>query len=586
MKQPINVLGIICYQGHASAAALVRDGVATDAMIEDRATRRKYETAFPADSIRRILKRNQLDIADVTEVAFAWSPLRTVLGQLGQMTRLGPSPWDYFFARRAGHGELSRAGKFRRMCGVRSDFTRHFGHCPRLGFVSHHLAHSFSACIAADGDEPILSVVADGTGEDAAISFYEVIGGRHRPVIDTPFPHSFGTLYSAVTQLLGFVPDSDEYKVMGLSPYGGASPDPRISAALDSLVRADGGRLTLDLRYFRPHRTADRIYDDSLAELLGGAGKLTSLEARAAVARCVQDLLERRMGELIEQVASRLPRRPRTLCGSGGVFLNCRLNQSLRERFLRPEASLRFDAFHFSPVADDNGSALGAAAYAYQRRSGRRPAPYADLFMGPEYGEEEMLAALEGHEDCAWTRTPDIASEVARRLAMNRVVAFFQGRAEFGPRALGSRSILADPRGADIKDRLNQKIKLREAFRPFAPSVLEERASEFFILPSQKRFPYMNETVSVRPDRAAAIPGVVHVDGTARIQTVSRADRPIFHALLSEFDRLTGVPVLLNTSFNLDTQPIVDSPEDALRCFLSSGIDDLALGPFLVERKR
>ena len=452
-----NILGIICHQGHASAAALIRDGVPTDAVIEDRFTRCKQDTAFPAHAIRHILERNRLDIADISEAGFAWSPSRSLRGQLRQMLRFGPASWDYFFARRADHAGLSRMDKFMRMRGVRADFVRHFGHCPRLTFVPHHLAHSYCACMAAQGKQSLFSIVADGTGEEAAVSCYQVLSGRHRRVSETLFPHSFGSLYSAVTQLLGFVPDLDEYKVMGLSSYGGIEPDPRLQAKMDALAAVRGGRLELDLKYFRIHRNASRFYSESLAALVGGPAALAALEDRARIARCLQDLLERRMGELIEQAVSRLPQRPGTLCTSGGVFLNCRLNQRLRRRFQDPAAPVRFEDFHFSPVADDNGTALGAAAYLHHQRSGCWPEPCRYLNLGPEYSQAQMLAAIKSHPGHAWRRIEDPAPEIARRIARGRVVAFFQGRAEFGPRALGFRSILADPRRADMRDVLNRK---------------------------------------------------------------------------------------------------------------------------------
>jgi carbamoyltransferase len=577
-----NILGMLCYQGHASSAVLIRDGVLTDAAIEDRFTRLKRDTSFPTHAIRHILTRNGLDIRDIREVAFAWSPAKSVVGQLRQMLRVGPAPWDYFFARRAHHGGLSRAEKLRLMCGIRADFLRRFGSSPRVRYVPHHLAHSYSACMAVPTDRRLLSVVADGTSEDAAVSVYLVEDGRHTLLSETPFPHSFGILYSAVTQLLGFVPDNDEFKVMGLGSYG--PRDAGLMAAFDALAKTENGKLTLDLTYFRLHRSADQFHSNRLSELLAVGGGRADFKERARIARALQDLLERRMGELIEQVVARLPRRPEVLCASGGVFLNCLLNQSLRRRFSRPGASVRFDAFHFSPVADDNGAALGAAARAHHLRAGRWPQPYPGLHLGPEYSDDRVMSALADCRGLSARRADAAIPELARRLAAGRVVAFFQGRSEFGPRALGARSILADPRRADMKDRVNGKVKLRESFRPFAPSVVEERAADFFTLPSESAFPYMIETVDARPGSASKIPAVVHVDGTARVQTVSRAANPAFHALLSEFGRLTGVPVLLNTSFNLDGEPIVESPEDAVRCFRGSGLDDLAMGTFLVEK--
>ncbi len=580
-----NFLGIICFQGHASAAALIRDGVITDACIEDRFTRNKQDTAFPQQAVQSILDRHHLRITDISHAAFAWSPRKSLAGQARQLLQLGLPPPEYFLNARQHHGGLSRVDKFLRMARVGREFERFFGACPPLAFVPNHVAHSYSAALATPHSGTLLSVVADGSGEDAAISCFEVRGGRHRQVASTPIPHSFGILYSAVTQALGFVPDSDEYKVMGLSSYGGPVPDPQLSAALDRVVEVRDGRLHLDLRYFQLHRSADRFFTDDLLKLLNLDGTTPTFAARARIARCLQDLLERRMAELIEQVVAHMPHKPNALCTSGGVFLNCLLNESLRRRFQASDSHVHFEHFHFSPIADDNGTALGAAAWAHHQQTQKWPAPYANLALGPAYSAAEMETALRQADDCVWRQLTDHALEVAQELAAGRVVAYYQGRAEFGPRALGSRSILADPRPADMKERMNAKVKLREAFRPYAPSVLAERADAYFAMPSAEALPYMIETVHARPQHAAEIPSVVHNDGTSRVQTVSRDQNPGFHDVLAAFERLTGVPVLLNTSFNLDGQPIVNSPRDAVDCFVNSDIDVLVMGPYLIEKK-
>jgi carbamoyltransferase len=567
----MNILGLICFQGHASSAALIRNGELVAAAIEDRFTRRKQDTAFPANAIRYILDSQRLGISEIDEAAFAWDPRASLLHHLGRSALYLKNPWEYAFAERAGHGGLSRFDKFKRMCRVRRDFERHFQASPRIRYVPHHLAHSFSACIQVQR-EPALSVVADGIGDRSAVSVFAVDEGRHQKVAETPNPHSFGILYSALTQLLGLRPDKDEYKVMGLSAYG----RPTRTESFRGLAAVKGARLRLDLGCFSIHRSASRFHTEKLLAALG-AGPGASFQDKADIAKSLQDCLETNMVALIEQALAGLGRRPEVLCTSGGVFLNCLLNQRIRE-------ALGFREFHFSPIADDNGAPLGAAACSHHLRTGSMPRPYRGLDLGPSFSEEEMLAALARHPQARWERCAHPARAAAGLLSSGKVLAVHNGRTEFGPRALGFRSILADPRDPRMRDILCDRIKRREPFQPFAPSVLEERADEFFHMEGRRSMPFMIETVRVRREKSSLIPAVVHQDSTARVQTVSREADPAFHALIAEFDRLTGVPLVLNTSFNRKDEPMANSPDDALSCFVGTGIDALLLGPFLVRK--
>ncbi|OFZ22214.1 MAG: hypothetical protein A2X94_01790 [Bdellovibrionales bacterium GWB1_55_8] len=562
-------LGVICYQGHGSAAALVREGVITDAIAEERFSRKKQDTSFPARAIRHILDSRNLSIHQIDRVGFAWSPVLSLAFQMRHFLRYNPHHFSYYFSERNGHHGFSRFDKFAKMLRISGEFRKTFDHCPPISYIPHHIAHSFAAC-AGVTDSHALSVVADGSSEGATVSVYEVRNSRHRLLSQTAFPHSFGILYSAVTQYLGFTPDSDEYKVMGMSAYGRSKPDHAILRLAD--LRAS--RLELDLKYFNHHRSASRFFSESLRSLLG---ENHSFDEKADIARAVQDLLEQKMLELLEQAISQLVEIPPVLCTSGGVFLNCLLNQKIRER-------LGFKKFHFSPIADDNGTALGAAAYLHWKHASRMPQELRRLDLGPEYEAGVIENAVRPLLGIKKTAGPAAISLAASRIAKGDVVGFMQGRAEFGPRALGFRSLLADPRNPEMKAILNEKVKLRESFRPFAPSVLVEHAPEYFEIQEGLNLPFMIETVRVRPGKAHLIPAVTHVDGTARIQTVSRDANPAYYDVISAFEQQTGVPMLLNTSFNLDKEPIVNSPQDAIGCFTNSGIDGLLIGDWFLEK--
>jgi carbamoyltransferase len=386
-------------------------------------------------------------------------------------------------------------------------------------------------------------------------------------------PASLGALYLILTVYLGFKSLGDEYKVMGLAAYGNAG---RFRDVFDALVTLHG-----DGAYATPLLASVTLKDHLIAALGPPRKADDGFEQRHAdVAAALQDALHRAVLHTLRH--ARIETQRSKLCMAGGVALNCTLNGAIARSGL-------FDAVFVQPAASDEGCSAGAALYAYAQRNAAAPdacTRWEHVCFGPEYGPDEMLAALESVRDAVvWTRERDIAGTVARELAQGNVAGWFQGRMEFGPRALGNRSILGDPRDARMKDIMNEKVKRRESFRPFAPAVLEEDAAEYFDLRGLGASPFMLFAVPVRDDKRAVIPAVTHVDGSARVQTVSRSGNPRFWDLIAAFKEVAGVPVVLNTSYNVKNEPIVCSPADAVRCFLSTNIDCVAIGDFCVRKR-
>jgi carbamoyltransferase len=462
-----------------------------------------------------------------------------------------------------------------------------------MRWVEHHPAHLASAFFVSPFDEAAVCAI-DGFGDFVSTS--KAVGrGRRLDVLDRVyFPHSIGLVYLAVTQYLGFARYGDEYKVMGLAPYG----DPDHVLALRRLIQLRReGRFTLDLSYFRHHSdgvsmtwddgepTIGPVYNPNLEALLGGPARKPDepiTPRHEAIAASLQVVFE----EAAFHVLNALHRRTRLkrVCLAGGCAMNSVMNGKVRER-------TPFEDVYVQPAAADNGTALGAAFYVWHEEMGRpRRFVMEHAYWGPAFDAAALGRALSGRADelarhGCMPRTLEDDDEVCRwtaeRIAAGKVVGWFQGRMEWGARALGNRSILADPRRADMREIINAKIKLREKFRPFAPSILEEALDKYFVgaVPD----PFMIQVYPVRPEKRGVIPAVTHVDGSGRLQTVNRETNRPYWQLLKAFEKLTGVPVLLNTSFN-ENEPIVHRPEEALDCFLRTKMDALVLGCIVTEK--
>lgn len=530
---------------HDPAAALVIDGEIVAAAEEERFSRRKHGKRpvpfstweLPEKAAAWCLKEAGLTPEDLDAVAYSYEP--RLARQPG--SDITVDEWEGLRTLFA-----ERAARFLRAALPGLD--------PRVvEFVPHHVAHAASAYLSAPFSSTGV-LVLDGRGERATHLSGRAVEGNLEVLASTSMPHSLGLWYEDLTDHLGFLRSSDEYKVMALAAYG----KPRWLADFRQRVRVldDGTFLTEPVAWSRYARRAQR--DEELSE------------AHADLAASVQARLEEVLLELARWMRARTGER--RLVMAGGVALNCVANSRLAEEG-------PFESLWVQPASGDSGTALGAALYVAHAR-GDRVQPMTTAAIGRGFSEDELRQDLE-RAKVPYRRPKDLADDVADLLARDAVIAWFQGRSEYGPRALGHRSLIADPRQAANLERMND-IKGREQFRPIAPIVLAERASEIFEGPLPS--PYMLFTHRVRPAWRDRIPAVVHVDGTARIQTVERDSEPLLHRLLERFAARTGVPVLVNTSLNTAGRPMVDDARDALECFASSPIDALALGPFLTER--
>ncbi|MCS6915523.1 MAG: carbamoyltransferase C-terminal domain-containing protein [Myxococcales bacterium] len=585
------ILGLNAYHGDASAALLV-DGQLVCAIEEERLNRRKHCAGFPSLAARACLEMAGLRAADIDHVALSRDPKAHLLHKaLHVASRVAAG----------GEGVLGtlrdRLGNVARLRRSEEALATALGVTPgalraRHHAVEHHRAHLASTFFVSPFEEAaVLSL--DGFGDFVSTMWGHGRGERIEVLGEVLYPHSLGILYTAVTQWLGFPNYGDEGKVMGLAPYG----KPRYLAEFRRLVTLlpDGG-FVLNPEYFRHVRegvemTWDEgtphiggLYTQRLIELLGPprepGGEYT--ERVCDVAASLQATLE----EAVLHLCRALHRQTgqRRLCLAGGVALNSVANGKILDH-------TPFEELFIQPAAGDGGTSLGAALWVQHQELGRpRSVIMEHAYTGPAFSAQQCAAAvaeLLPDPASAGIRIERLEPEevLIRRtvdaIERGAVVGWFQGRMEFGPRALGNRSIVVDPRRADMKDRLNNRIKHRESFRPFAPAILEEETAAWFVRAAPA--PTMLLVDLVRPERRAAIPAVTHVDGSGRLQTVSRRTNPLFHALISEFARRTGVPVLLNTSFN-ENEPIVCTPQDALHCFLKTQMDALALGPLLLER--
>jgi len=565
----VNILGISCYY-HDSAAALVRDGQLVAAAEEERFNREKHYNGFPEQAIAYCLREGGIGVEELDHIAFYEKPLLKFDRILE--TILAEWPRSY----RAWLMALPRWLTDRLHTG--RDFQRRLGVDKEILYGQHHLAHAASAFLVSPFEEAAI-LTADGVGEWATTAWGLGRGTEIELRQELDFPHSVGLLFSAITAYLGFRVNDAEWKVMGLAPYG----EPRFVDHFRRIVDVkEDGSIRLDLRYFAHTYSTRRTFNRRWERLFGQPQRRREAELtdfHRDVARSGQQMVE----EIMVRMARHAQRETglKKLCVAGGVGLNCVANW----RMLR-EAG--FDDIFIQPAAGDAGAALGTAFYIYNSVLKRaRTFRMEHALWGPSFTNAEMEAVLR-EAGAEYERAGDEAELVertARLIAEGKVVGWFQGRMEFGPRALGARSLLADPRRADMKDIINAKVKFREASRPFAPAVLKEYAHEYFEMPAGMDAPYMLLVPKVRAQKRGVIPAVTHRDGTGRVQTVTAEHNRRYHAVIRAFAGLTGVPVVINTSFNVRGEPIVCTPADAYRTFVSTGIDALVMGDFIVTRK-
>lgn len=560
----MRVLGISCYF-HDSAVAVVEDDAIRFAVQEERLSRRKHDSRFPTLAISRALQETRLRVEDFDLVAFyedGGAKLRRLWDQIlndwPRSSRLFFEDVPYYY---------------RHKLPIVQHVRKHIGYRGEVRSGDHHTSHAASTFFTSPFERAVV-LTLDGVGEYDTAAVHLGEGNRLRKVRSIHFPNSLGLLYSVFTDYLGFEVNEGEYKVMGLAPYGKPNFTDKILGPILQL-KSDGS-FSVDRRYFEFYRK-DRHYAEELVRHLGIPPRREGepmLQEHMDLAASIQSVLETAIVGIVKPLIDEY--KMYDFCLAGGVALNCTANAEIIRRL-----GVRV---HVHPAAGDAGGALGAALREsmLSREYGPTVRFKFSPYLGVDYSEAVAATTLRMNQ-VGFRKSTTIAADIASLLTQGKVVAVAQGRDEWGPRALGARSILADPRNAAMKEHVNAKIKFREEFRPFAPVVKKERYADYFETLGMSESPYMLFTHKAM--RPTDVPAVVHVDGTSRVQTVSSDQNPYLFEIIDRFEALTGIPVLLNTSFNLRGEPMVSSPSDALKTFEASGIDALALGDLLVMKE-
>lgn len=550
--------------GHDSSAAITVNGKIVVASAEERFNREKHSGKFPYHAIRFSLKEagiNDINAVDEIAIIFDYWKLIRYLHVYG---------FFKFFPAHTKTSFVSGLYQAKKIASIKQIIKKELGYKGSIKFLDHHNCHASTVYYTSDFNSAAILTV-DGRGERACTRIYSASGTELKQQFQLNYPNSLGVFYTSITEYLGFKKDEDEGKIMGLAPYGSTKLVEKMRQVLDT----KGKTYKLDLTFFEMQNNPSKNVSDEFVKLFGPrrAKKDPLTQRHKDIARAAQALLEEAMLNLAKY-AKELTGET-NLCLSGGVALNSVANGRILQEKI-------FDNIYIYPAAGDDGACIGAALYSYYQQNDERifdkenQTPY----LGYASNETEILKAIKKNK-LQYKKSKNIAKDVAKLIADDKFVGWYQGRAEFGPRALGNRSIIVDPRKAENKDLVNARIKFREAFRPFAPSALAEYTQDYFETDGEDS-PYMILAFDVKKNKKRVIPAVTHVDGTARIQTVTKAQNRRYWNLINEFYKLTGVPIVLNTSFNRMGEPIVNTPEEAINCLLGSGLDAMALGDYLI----
>ncbi len=566
--KPTIILGIN-YGGHDSAACLVIDGRIVAACEQERYDKIKHSRAFPTEAINDCLRIGNVSMSDVDEIAVGYDPVLLI-----RETYLKSAMED-----EARIGFLIRdIERVKQSYGLRDEIREKTGFAGPVSYQIHHLCHLASAYYVS-GFNDALVVSHDGMGEVDCSLIGEGRNGEIKTLHEgNRYPHSLGLLYSAMTHYLGWKHHCDEGIIMGLAPYGDDTKlipgsDKTYKQVFEEIVSETGDySYQIDVSWIAYHEVRDKWISDKFTKLFGVRREHDSAltDHHKNIAAALQNRLESIVLNQLKKTKAKFGHKK--LCLAGGVALNCSMNGAIARSGI-------FEEIFVQPASGDAGTAIGAALLAYKKITGKLAVSKDhNSYLGASFTNEEIEDSLKKHS-AKYTKPENIYEATAAALDSKKIVGWFQGRAEFGPRALGNRSILTAPFPADMKDYINARVKFREEFRPFAPAVLAEHSQEYFDLSQES--PHMLIAAKVKGDKISEIPAVVHVDKSARVQTVKQENNERFRKLLESFHKLTKIPVILNTSFNVKGQPIVNSPEDAVKCFLSTNIDMLVIGDFI-----
>lgn len=554
------ILGIVCFGMHESSAALLVDGRLVAFAEEERFVRRKFYSGFPYNAIDYCLKSQNFKIRDVNYIGYFMDITKSVQWEyLKYVLRYLPHSVSLIF---------SKNNMINQMRNIKSFIKKNLDYKGKIFCIEHHLTHAANAFLASPFEKAAILTI-DGVGEIDTIVWSIGRNNTIERLYSTKFPHSLGHVYLALTQYLGFLPNSDEYKIMGLSAYG----KPVYIDFFREIIKQKGRGIEIDLSYFRFQFGREIRFSNRLEKKLGPARKKEGLilDKHKNIAASLQMRLEEVILDLVSQLIEVTGEQ--RLCLAGGVALNSVVNGKIANLEIVKD-------IYIPPTASDAGCSIGAAFYIYNCLFAN-PRNYLlnRVDWGPEYSEPEIEKIL-AEFDLSYFKPQDLFRRVANAISEGKIIGWFQNRMEAGQRALGYRSILADPRRKEMKEILNSKVKFREDFRPFAAAILIERFKDYFAAKVDSS-PFMTMVFLVKNRN---IPAVTHVDGSVRVQTVSFTDNFKLWELINEFYKITGIPVLLNTSFNLKDEPIVNTPKEAVHCFLSSGIDLLVLNDLLVSK--
>ncbi|MCX6709903.1 MAG: carbamoyltransferase [Candidatus Woesearchaeota archaeon] len=564
----MHILGISCFY-HDAAACIIKDGITVAAAQEERFTRKKHDISFPVNAINYCLKEAGISIHDVSYVGFYEKPILKFERVISQHLETFPKSYVTFL--RTIPQWLTEKVR------IETIIRRKTGYKGKILYIEHHIAHAASAFLVSPFKEAAI-LTEDGVGEWTTTSLGYGVGNDITLTKEIRFPHSIGLLYSAATAHLGFKVNNDEYKVMGLAAYG----KPRYYRQFKELVdiKADGSYF-MDLSYFdylHSMHMPGKKYIQAFGAVRKKGEKVT--QRHMDIAASVQKITE----EMVIGMLNHLHKitKMENVCIAGGVALNSLANGKILSR-------TPFKRLFIQPAAGDDGTSMGCAFYIYNSLLKKKRRFVLDnCYYGPGFSDKEIKKFLDRNKITyhTFTSRKELLERTAKMISESSVIGWLQGRMEWGPRALGARSILADPRNKKMKEILNAKVKHREEFRPFAPVIVEEAAKDYFECDEPVPIPadFMLMVYPIRKEKQKIIPAVTHLDGTGRLQTIRRHSNPLYYDLIKEFEKITGVPIIINTSFNIRGEPIVCTPEDGYKCMMGTGIDCLVMGKFLIMR--
>lgn len=562
----MNILGLSCFY-HDSAASFLVDGKVMAAAAEERFSRKKHDNGFPVFASEFCLATSGKTIYDIDAIAFYEKPILKFERVIFTHFKYFPRSLKGFLQFMPGWINQNLSVPFH----IQTNLSTN---CP-VYFVKHHESHAASAFYPSEFEKSII-LTADGVGDCATTGWGIGVGHKISMKQEIKFPHSIGLLYSTFTTFLGFNANGGEGKVMGLAAYG----KPTFKKQFGQIIHVhDDGSFKLDLSYFG-YMYGLKMFSQKMVETFGDPREPESAltERDYDIASTLQLLLEEILIKMVRHLIQRTS--IKNLCMGGGVALNCVANGKLLEK-------TDIEGLYVQPASGDDGGSLGAALFLHHQILGNQNRiAIKDYYLGPEYSNIFVLSRLKQESSrIRWEELDEetLLKKTAKTIYDDKVIGWFQNRMEFGPRALGNRSILANPTNPKMKDIVNHKIKKREGFRPFAPAVMDEHRDDYFVM--KQASPFMLVAASLQPDKTHKLPAIKHVDDTARIQTVNHENNPLFYKLLRHLKEISGIPIVLNTSFNLRGEPIVCTPEDAIDCFLRSSLDILVINNFWIEKR-